>query len=269
MTFWRSRFDSQINLLPEELLEISQDINSEYAPSASDTTPEVVLLPVDPYHLYAYWNLAENKANSVSRSHVESGLTLRIYWHPDDNRAITTTKLWFDVALAGIQQHCTVELPLDGTRYSAAIGKRNADYSFNAFVYSNTVHVPRARIALPFLQTTAPPRIKAQTAASTSHKTEPDTLGKESYDEVLTDLTIRQALDDKGVDINLAPPFNADNQIAAGGDSYNEALIAAKIDAILYAKGFDKNGAALLNPNGVIFDKSHLSSKTPSGQTNH
>jgi ribosomal protein L31E len=270
MTFWHSRFNSQINLSPEEMLEISQEISSEYAPSASDNTPEVVLLPVDPYHLYAYWNLVEKKANTAQQNYFEIGLTLRVYWHPDENSEIAATKLWFDVALQSIQHQCMVELPIDATAYSAAIGRRNADQGFDALAYSNTIHVPRGRIA-PYSPKidAAKTEAKPQRAVPSPGKTSQETINDRSYDEGLIDLLINETLYEKGAEKKFALPLNAEYEVSENDDAYDEVLIDAKINKTLYEKGFDENIAALLNPKEAIFDKPRLPSKNPSGQGNN
>ena len=55
----------KIRLSPKELLDIGDEIGRSFAPKASYNIPEVILLPVDPGHLYAYWNLGENRENSA------------------------------------------------------------------------------------------------------------------------------------------------------------------------------------------------------------
>lgn len=269
MTFWRSRFDSQISLLPEEMLEISQEINKVYAPSASDNTPEVVLLPVDPYHLYAYWNIAEKQASAQQQSIFERGLTLRVYWHPDEGSDIATTKLWFDVAFQNSRHQCMVQLPIDGAAYSAAIGRRNTDHGFDAFAYSNTIHVPRARIAPhPAKIDTAKIEAKPQITVPRPEKTEQKSVNDRFYDEGLIDLIIKGTLHENNAEINFTLPLKTENEASGNCDIYDETLIDAAIKKTLHEKGFDENIATLLTPKEGIIDKSHLPCKSPSGQRN-
>lgn len=196
MTFLQSRYNFQINLSPKELLEISEEISRrfapgfstampdsapalklsqremldiseaisrEFAPHALTDTPELTLLPIDPHHLYAYWNLGENDAKALGD---EAGqqLTLRIYSEPD-SRAETVAEapradgkgsqdapipFWIDIDIRSPRAQQTVSLPahVDETAYSAVIGKRNQkDNSLIAATYSNIIHVPRGGIS--------------------------------------------------------------------------------------------------------------------------
>src|SRR5450631_2782141 len=130
MKFSYSRYSPQIRLSPEEMLEISQEINREFAPGfstqipnpayqyklspkemfdiseeirlnfaprASDNTQELVLLPVDPDHLYAYGNLGDDKLNTTPKNDTGNQLTLRIYSEANKNTDTLKTKSWFDV----------------------------------------------------------------------------------------------------------------------------------------------------------------------------
>ena len=183
MTFSYSRYNPQIKLSPEEMLEISQEINREFAPSfsikkpesasqhklsskelfdiseeirldfaprASNNPQELVLLPVDPDHLYAYWNLGDDKLNTTQKNDSGNQLTLRIYPEPNKNTDITKTKSWFDVAIDSTQAQQKVFLPMRAheTAYSATIGKRYPDNSLAPFAYSNITHVPLGK-AIP------------------------------------------------------------------------------------------------------------------------
>lgn len=127
---------SKIELSPEEMLSISQDISRRFAPKASSAEPELFLLPVDPYHLYAYWDIGE--------SHADNHLTLRIYWRPDVNPEVKGSSVWFDVSTDHPESRQNISLPLDDTAYSASLGKLNPDNSFDVLATSNIIHVPPA-----------------------------------------------------------------------------------------------------------------------------
>ena len=181
MTFSYSRYNPQTKLSPEEMLEISQEINREFAPGfspgiprpgyqhrftpkemfeiseeirlnfaprASNNTQELVLLPVDPDHLYAYWNLGNDKVNTTQKNDSGNQLTLRIYPEPNKNTDITITKSWFDVAIdsAQAQQEVFLSIRAHETAYCATIGKRYTDNSLAPFAYSNITHVPPRKV---------------------------------------------------------------------------------------------------------------------------
>ena len=78
-----SEYIPEITLSSKEMLKISQEISRDYAPSISIPDPELVLIPVDPYHLYAYWNLGNISQETDSlRAEVENNLVLRVFWQP-------------------------------------------------------------------------------------------------------------------------------------------------------------------------------------------
>jgi hypothetical protein len=181
MTFSYSRYNPQIKLSPEEMLAISQEINREFAPSfstriqspgyhhnlspkemfeiseeirlnfaprASNNRQELVLLPVDPDQLYAYWNLGDGKPNASQLNDSGDQLTLRIYSEPKKNMAITKSKSWFDVNIKSAQAQQKIFLPsrTRGAAYSAIIGKRYSDNSLAPLASSNITHVPFGKI---------------------------------------------------------------------------------------------------------------------------
>ncbi|MDO9048766.1 MAG: DUF4912 domain-containing protein [Methylobacter sp.] len=146
---WMPELVEKIRLSPKELLDIGEEIGRDFAPKASYNIPEVVLLPVDPGHLYAYWNLGENREISTSDNERKDQLTLRIYSQPDEEREAIETASWFDVAIDSpkTQQQVSLPSPVNETAYSAAIGKCCADDSFIAFAHSNIIHAPHGGTA--------------------------------------------------------------------------------------------------------------------------
>ncbi len=151
MKIWHSGRGSQIKLSAQEICDISREISSSFAPEHATFLPELVLLPVDPFHMYAYWNLGEPQVTHSLTNASDHRLILRIYWRPDENRDVTKTKLWFDLPICGNRNQKKIPLPIDKTAYSAAIGIRRSDNRFDVLAYSNTVHVPRGNVA-PFTQ---------------------------------------------------------------------------------------------------------------------
>jgi hypothetical protein len=131
-------------LSPQAMLEISEEIRQDFAPKASDKTPKLVLLPVDPEHLYAYWNLGEDKLNAPQKNTADP-LTLRIYPASDKNAAIT--KPWFDVAVADsrAQQPVFLSMQTHAAAYRATLGNRHHDNSLAPLAYSNVTPIPRGK----------------------------------------------------------------------------------------------------------------------------
>ena len=121
------------------MFEISEEIRQDFAPKASNNPQEVVLLPVDPDHIYVYWNLGDDQPNTAQKIEYGNPLTLRIYPESDKNADITITKPWFDVAIAGSQAQQRVPIPswAHETAYRATIGKRDPDNNLVPLATSN------------------------------------------------------------------------------------------------------------------------------------
>ena len=132
----------KIRLSPSELLTIGEEVGRNFAPKPSCSMPELMLFPVDPGHLYAYWNLGKNREIFTPDYDGKDQFTLRIYSQPDEQKADAETVSWFDVAIDGPNTHQQVALPslVNETAYSASIGKFGADDSFIEFAHSNTIH---------------------------------------------------------------------------------------------------------------------------------
>ncbi|MGZ5013307.1 MAG: DUF4912 domain-containing protein [Methylobacter sp.] len=145
----RPKLAEKIRLSPKELLDIGDEISRSFAPKASHNISEIILLPVDPGHLYAYWNLGENRENSVPDNEDKSPLTLRIYSQSEQEQATTETVAWFDIAIdsPSTRQQVSLPSPVNETTYSAAIGTCCEDDSFIAFAHSNIIHAPHAGAA--------------------------------------------------------------------------------------------------------------------------
>ena len=136
-------------LSPTELLDISEEISREFAPEASAGNLGLVLLPVDPEHLHAYWNIDGSQANMTWKIDTGEQLTLRVYPESDKNADVRQAASWFDVEISGMQAQQTVSLPIRGDEnsYSASIGQRYADNNITVFATSKTVDAPRGKAA--------------------------------------------------------------------------------------------------------------------------
>ena len=139
---------SQHALSPKEMLAISEEIRQDFAPKASNNPQEVVLLPVDPDHIYVYWNLGDDQPNTAQKIEYGNPLALRIYPESGENADITITKPWFDVAVTGSQAQQRVPIPswAHETAYRATIGKRDTDSHLAPLATSNLTQVPLGKI---------------------------------------------------------------------------------------------------------------------------
>ena len=104
-----------------DLLEISQKIRQCFAPKISVSTPKLTLMPVTPKHLYAYWNLGNNKSIPLQESSAQP-LTLRIYSASDKNNYLS--KGYEDIPMNRTQSQQDVFLsnPTNGASYQASLG---------------------------------------------------------------------------------------------------------------------------------------------------
>jgi hypothetical protein len=138
MTFWQSRYNPQLKLSQQDLLDISKEITQAYAPDDSHMQSELVLMPVDPVTLHAYWNIKNNTISNLGAQ-----LIMRVYSDPTLSEHPSSLKVSFDIKLSSFQGQQTVSVPIAATAYSAVIGEINTDNSFSALVTSEIIHVPR------------------------------------------------------------------------------------------------------------------------------
>jgi len=134
----------QHKLSPQEMFDISEEIRLDFAPKASNNPQGLVLLPVDPNNLYAYWNLGNDTLNATQKNDSGNQLTLRVYSEPDKNTDSTKTRSWFDVAVDSPQAQQKIPLPLwsHEAAYCATIGKRHPNNSLAPFASSNITQIP-------------------------------------------------------------------------------------------------------------------------------
>ncbi|TXL17601.1 hypothetical protein BMR04_04910 [Methylococcaceae bacterium HT3] len=142
MKLLQSRYNSQCKLFQQNLLNISEEITRTYAPHSPPHQPELVLMPVDPINLYAYWNLKDSETD-IQTNPIDKQLALRIYSIPELSEHSSELQLCFDIDVHGLQNQQKVHLPIAASAYSAVIGEINADNNFSALATSDPIHVPR------------------------------------------------------------------------------------------------------------------------------
>lgn len=130
-----------------ELLEISEWISRVYRPRPADT-PELMLLPIDPEHVYVYWNLEGAKPGLVTINDSDYQLALRFVSRPSaDAETGPSQAPWFDIDITRPIQQQKIALPIpidaDETTYSVVIGRRYPDQRFVAFSDSNPIQFAR------------------------------------------------------------------------------------------------------------------------------
>ena len=151
---FRSRLQPRIQwrFTPQELLEISQQISREYAPSRISHQSRLVLLAVSPRRLHAYWHVAKRLLNAALNRMEPEPTTLRIYAQPDSQESEDSQDQnqcnWFDVPIHASLGQQDVVLPEAFTlnpamHYSAALGQMDDQQLFTPFTCSNTATAPQ------------------------------------------------------------------------------------------------------------------------------
>lgn len=137
----------KIKFSARELFDISEEIGRDFAPKVSGNLPELMLLPIAPGHIHAYWNIGQNQVATPDNSGAHP-LTLRIYGQAEETMATGSAASWFDVSLdkSENQQHVSLPISANPIAYSAAIGQTGMDDNFIVLARSNTVYPPHSRM---------------------------------------------------------------------------------------------------------------------------
>ena len=154
--------DAVIKFSGQELLAVSETISREFAPTTTSGRTALVLLPVDPEHVHAYWRFDDGEA--TLKQSAQAALTLRLYARAADEAAMpldnanfpvyngfetesakTGAENWFDVAVVDFEGQQKITLPVNtgASHYFAVLGKNISDQGFSAMMRSNQIHVPR------------------------------------------------------------------------------------------------------------------------------
>jgi len=182
-------------------------IAEEFSPRGSSAAvPDLVLMPVDPYHLHAYWHIDAGDMPVVQKGQPpgdKSDLRLRIYCQHDAQSGQTDNEPWFDVAVGTERTWCDVRLPLDNLRCHAALGTKKDNHPFTPLLFSNRVQAPKAGPSA--VRTVPAKRLKG---ARLDHPAEPSdrpaaSATTDHYDEHLIDAIIRQALSGRNIRVKL------------------------------------------------------------------
>lgn len=131
----------------QELLAISREIRREFAVQSVELPSRLTLLPIDPRRLYAYWHLAASDLRpEPDQQGVAQALTLRVFTQ-DEQPSLAEDKPAIDIGLTlpvtGRQGSREIILPAEvkGLSYCAAIGLARAQ-TFCPLLYSNIATRP-------------------------------------------------------------------------------------------------------------------------------
>ncbi len=143
MKFWQSKYNSKIRVSQQELLEISTEVSLKYSPEIHSDFSELVLLPVDPFHVYTYWSIGERYPQISIDNDV---LILRIYWQTAVPINALGGEQWLDIPVNSFPHRKKVLVPYDNAVYSAVIGRQTDEAGFSIYAFSNVVHTPRCGV---------------------------------------------------------------------------------------------------------------------------
>lgn len=146
-----------IALASEEIQKISQFIRQAFNPFQFRRSepfddlepvndPELVILPIDPFHLHAYWRIPD--PNAFVRDN-GTPLMLRLFWKLNRTQDFDTGFSWVDIAEVTEQDQTIITLPATDATYTVAIGQRDDSGGFRAYVQSQSIMMPALVSASP------------------------------------------------------------------------------------------------------------------------
>jgi len=120
---------SAVVLAPTEIRAIAANIAASYAPQVHADHDNLVLLPVDAGHIYAYWQLADH--GGTRPNHLDRPLVLKITT-PDPLSSFDMT-----VPVSQGQQKIALPPSRGPAYYTASLGRYSDASQFSPIIYSN------------------------------------------------------------------------------------------------------------------------------------
>lgn len=135
-----SATDESLKLSRAELREVSQNISLYYAPKQPLSGRKLVLLPVDPEHIYLYWNLVDIESGESFQDMRDQELKLSIYSHSKDNQK--TVKKIVETTIQNAQSSHQITLPFVQSSgfYSATLSQYLPEKESVELVKSNLIN---------------------------------------------------------------------------------------------------------------------------------
>lgn len=130
-------------LSKKDLLEVSQNISLYYAPKISSGFKKIVVLPIDPEHIYVYWNLGDAQDIALSQHISNKELSLRIYSESVEKKESVSLKPVIEFDINALQTGKKISLPTtvqNSTVFSVCIGQADSNNTFIPLMISS--HTP-------------------------------------------------------------------------------------------------------------------------------
>lgn len=132
----------------QQLLEISQNISRYFAPRISSNSQRLVVLSIDPQHLYVYWSLDENQRYRLLQSKFNKDMVLRVYSQSTGQRVPVHAKPLVDTVIDNFHSRKKIFIPApeSPTVYSASIGQTISGDGFVSLIDSKTTHAVQGTV---------------------------------------------------------------------------------------------------------------------------
>lgn len=135
--------DSQIRFSPSELLEVSSWINRSFSPKPNQSKG-LFLLPIDPAHVYIYWDMPSLPSEIIHKDKLDKHLSLKVY-PATSGELLGDEKAppCFEAAINNqmpYRQMASLPANEGQTVYAAVIGEQRPDHCFVEVAHSNTIH---------------------------------------------------------------------------------------------------------------------------------
>jgi hypothetical protein len=116
----------------------------KYVPTLKSKTSNVVVLPIDPEHLYVFWNLGQTETTSTLDDKTKD-IVLRVYPIREEFPSTSIAEAWVDVDLDRTKTRQKVPFPKGQhtCSYTAAMGLRDEDNRLTTLATSKAIHTPR------------------------------------------------------------------------------------------------------------------------------
>lgn len=123
----------------KELLAVSQNISQYYAPKVSSTIKGLVLLPIDPDHLYVYWNFSDETNGALTSDMSSNNLSLKIYPQSNENSLDLKAEAICDIPVHHFHARKKITVPREShnASYLGYIGTHRTKDHFIALLKSN------------------------------------------------------------------------------------------------------------------------------------
>lgn len=131
--------NNTLEMSPQELLEVSQNISLYYSPKISSQSKKLVILPIDPQHIFVYWDLVDNQDAALSQKLLNNEIKLRIYSQLDE---MDKEEPIIEIPIHAVQAQQRIELPMmdNKTVFSAIVGQSTQEIDFVPFLTAKATH---------------------------------------------------------------------------------------------------------------------------------